>query len=114
MIEPQVAGLVVLPYVHRWRDLADPLSDAARLATDTVEELPRPLRGYARALAELAQQVMGSGLLNRPTAATPTLASSGPASGPISEPLPVAAPDVSGEHFLDTPLSRVAAYGGAR
>ncbi|GAA5160975.1 hypothetical protein GCM10023321_44520 [Pseudonocardia eucalypti] len=63
MIEPQVSGLVLVPYVMHWRELTDPLGEAARLSETPTEELPRPLRPYSDALVRLAQAVLGAGLL---------------------------------------------------
>ncbi|HEY2206746.1 MAG TPA: hypothetical protein VGH99_19965 [Pseudonocardia sp.] len=73
MIEPQVGGLVLVPYVAHWRDLTDPLAEAARLAECPADELPRGLRGYGGALAVLAEVVLRSGLLvpTHPDAARP-------------------------------------------
>jgi hypothetical protein len=63
MMEPQVAGLVVLPYVSHWRELTDPLSQVARLSECPAEQLPKTLRGYGEAIGELAEVVLRAGLL---------------------------------------------------
>jgi hypothetical protein len=63
MIEPQVGGLVVLPYVAHWRELTDPLREAARLSEVPPEQLPKALRPYGEALVYLAEAVLRSGLL---------------------------------------------------
>ncbi|HEY0573557.1 MAG TPA: hypothetical protein VGD73_05600 [Pseudonocardia sp.] len=63
MIEPQVNGLVVVPYVPHWRELTDPLAEAARLSDCPADQLPKALRGYGEALARLAEAVLRSGLL---------------------------------------------------
>lgn len=63
MMEPQVAGLVVLPYVSHWRELTDPLGQVARLSECPAEQLPKTLRGYGEAIGRLAEAVLRSGLL---------------------------------------------------
>jgi len=63
MIEPQVNGLVLVPYVAHWRDITDPLAEAARLSECPADQLPRALRGYGEALVRLAEAVLRSGLL---------------------------------------------------
>jgi len=64
MIEPQVNGLVVVPYVAHWRELTDPLAEAAQLSDCPADQLPKALRGYGEALARLAEAVLRSGLLS--------------------------------------------------
>ena len=64
-LEPHTAGVVVLPYVRRWRDLATPLQDVTGLLTRPVTELPRPLRRFASAVNALAHS------LDQPTGGTP-------------------------------------------
>ena len=54
LLEPHTAGVVVLPYVRRWRDLATPLQDVTGLLARPVTELPRPLRRFATAVHALA------------------------------------------------------------
>jgi hypothetical protein len=66
MIEPQVAGLVVLPFVAHWRELTDPRREAAALAEYPAARLPKTLRGYGEAVAALAEAVLRSGLLQQP------------------------------------------------
>jgi hypothetical protein len=63
MIEPQVSGLVVLPYVARWRELSDPLAEATSLLETPLEQLPRALRDYVVAVRALAAAVVSSGQL---------------------------------------------------
>jgi hypothetical protein len=63
MMEPQVAGLVVLPYVAHWRELTDPLSQVAQLSECPAEQLPKTLRGYGEMIGQLAEVVLRSGLL---------------------------------------------------
>ena len=65
LLEPHTAGVVVLPYVRRWRDLATPLQDVTGLLTRPVTELPRPLRRFATAVHSLAHS------LGHPRSATP-------------------------------------------
>jgi hypothetical protein len=84
MIEPQVSGLVLVPYVARWRELTDPLSEAARLSGHPVEQLPRALRGYGGAIARLAEAVLHSGLLQSTHDGQPT----GPAVNRTTGPVP--------------------------
>ena len=55
MIEPQVAGLVVLPFVAHWRELTDPRREAAALAEAVLR-------------SGLLQQPGSSGWPNRPSA----------------------------------------------
>ena len=57
LLEPHTAGVVVLPYVRRWRDLATPLQDVTGLLTRPVTELPRPLRRFATAVHALAHSL---------------------------------------------------------
>ncbi|NMI00897.1 hypothetical protein [Pseudonocardia acidicola] len=64
MIEPQFAAVVVLPHVGRWRELADPLAEAAGLLAQAAGDLPRPLRNYAAALRRLATSVAATGRLS--------------------------------------------------
>jgi len=63
MIEPQVSGLVVLPYVARWRELSDPLAEVAGLLDTPLEKLPRALRDYVLAVRALAAAIVSSGQL---------------------------------------------------
>lgn len=109
MMEPQLAAAVVLPYVGHWREMSDPLTEAAMLSGHPADELPRPLRSYGRALATLTELVLRSGLLGQPgrgqisgaaqTGSTPAVGDS---------------PATTSGEFLSVPLSRFAAYGGAR
>ena len=57
LLEPHTAGVVVLPYVRRWRDLATPLQDVTGLLTLPLTELPRPLRRFATAVHLLAHSL---------------------------------------------------------
>ena len=57
LLEPHTAGVVVLPYVRRWRDLATPLDDVAGLLSRPVTELPRSLRRFATAVHSLADSL---------------------------------------------------------
>lgn len=61
MIEPQVSGLVVLPYVARWRELSDPLAEVAVLLDIPPQELPRAVRDYAVAARALAAAIVSAG-----------------------------------------------------
>jgi hypothetical protein len=49
--------VVVLPFVRRWRELAVPLDEVRDLLTVPRNELPRQLRGYARAVDTLRAQL---------------------------------------------------------
>ena len=40
LLEPHTAGVIVLPYVRRWRDLATPLQDVTGLLGRPLGELP--------------------------------------------------------------------------
>jgi hypothetical protein len=100
MMEPQLATVVVLPYVGHWREMTDPLAEVALLSEQPADELPKALRSYGRALASLAELVLRSGLLGDP----------GPARTAACGPQPIS----STGDFLSVPLARYAAYGGAR
>jgi len=63
LLEPDAAGLVLLPHVRRWSTLPDPLAEVARLLVDPADRLPRPVRAYAAALRELVAAVAASGRL---------------------------------------------------
>jgi hypothetical protein len=87
MIEPQAAALILVPYVGHWRDLTDPLAEAARLSEYPADQLPRSLRGYGEALAALAGAVLHSGVLDhRPGAAHTPPANR--TTGPIARTVP--------------------------
>ena len=68
LLEPDTAGLVLLPHVRRWSTLPDPLAEVARLLVDPADRLPRPVRAYAAALRELVAAVAASGRLGSGTA----------------------------------------------
>lgn len=55
LLEPNAAGVVLLPYVARWRDLTAPLDAVRGLLSRRPTELPRALRGYAGAISDLAR-----------------------------------------------------------
>ncbi|WP_028938092.1 hypothetical protein [Pseudonocardia spinosispora] len=120
MVEPQVAGLIVLPYVVHWREQADPLAEAARLSECSIDQLPRGLRGYGEGIAAIAETVLRSGMLrtgverpggphtspplNRTTGphTFPGMSHDpGPISGPIGSPGPGTGPQPLGglSHF---------------
>lgn len=65
-LERAFGRVVVLPHVGAWRELVDPLTEAASLHTHPVEALPRPVRGYVDALREVAVAVTTSGRLLDP------------------------------------------------
>lgn len=128
MMEPQLTAVVVLPYVGHWREMNDPLAEAAMLSEQPADELAKPLRPYGRALASLAELVARSGLLGAagltpgqargqsisgsagmPAVGSPNLISHPGGGGAVT----CSAAATSGE-FLSVPLARFAAYGGAR
>jgi hypothetical protein len=89
MIEPQVNGLVVVPYVAHWRELTDPLAEAARLSECPADQLPKALRGYGDAIAALAEAVLRSGLLTATRPGGPhTPPPANRTTGPIGRTLP--------------------------
>jgi hypothetical protein len=89
MIEPQVSALVVVPYVAHWRELTDPLAEAARLSECPADQLPKALRGYGEALAVLAEAVLRSGLLTGARPGGPhTPPPANRTTGPIGRTLP--------------------------
>ena len=113
MMDPQLAAVVLMPHVGHWREMTDPLAEAAMLSEQTADELPKPLRPYGRALASLAELVLRSGLLGTPgithtggmrAVDSHTGGTRAVGNGPAT---------TSGE-FLSVPLARFAAYGGAR
>ena len=110
MMEPQLAAVVVMPYVGHWREMTDPLAEAAVLSEQPADELPKPLRCYAHALASLAELVLRSGLLGDPGSAhgAQSIRSTGGMRSVRNSPA-----TTSGD-FLSVPLARFAAYGGAR
>jgi hypothetical protein len=92
MIEPQVSALVVVPYVAHWRELTDPLREAARLSECPADQLPKALRGYGEALAGLAEAVLRSGLLTGARPGGPhTPPPANRTTGPIGRTLPTRA-----------------------
>jgi hypothetical protein len=92
MIEPQVSALVVVPYVAHWRELTDPLGEAARLSECPADQLPKALRGYGEALAGLAEAVLRSGLLTGTRPGGPhTSPPANRTTGPIGRTLPTRA-----------------------
>jgi hypothetical protein len=92
MMEPQVAGLVILPYVAHWRQLTDPLSQVAQLSECPAEQLPKTLRGYGEKIGQLAEVVLRSGLL-RPARGPRVLP---PGVRPAPTPLPTGPHGVTG------------------
>ncbi|MGQ0481188.1 MAG: hypothetical protein ACT4O0_09190 [Pseudonocardia sp.] len=116
MIEPQMAALVVLPYVGHWRELTDPLAEAAQLAETAADQLPKQLRAYGDALAALTGSLLRSGLLHPARGAHPLHnAPTMPVVAVPSRTMPsrTVIPDL-GRALLDLPLGRVAAHGAAR
>jgi hypothetical protein len=118
MIEPQVGGLVVLPYVAHWRELTDPLREAARLSEIPSEQLPKALRPYGEALVALAEAVLRSGLLT-PAGGGGSRAGRGEASGfgansPVNRTVPnhaLPAPGTSNRP-IHPPFPQATAHGG--
>jgi hypothetical protein len=63
VLEARASGVVLLPRVHHWRVLADPLPEIASLLVDPPQRLPGALRAYTVALRQLAAAVAASGRL---------------------------------------------------
>lgn len=80
MLAPHAAGMVRLPWVSRWREIATPYAEATQLAFQQPQSLPKHLRGYATAVAGLVPLV-------RPLLAMP-LPSAPAAPGAIAVPDP--------------------------
>ena len=53
LLEPHTTGVVVLPFVRRWRELAAPPLEIRDLLRLPLTDQPRGVRGYATALAEV-------------------------------------------------------------
>jgi hypothetical protein len=82
----------VVPYVAYWRELTDPLREAARLSECPADQLPKALRGYGEALAGLAEAVLRSGLLTGARPGGPhTPPPANRTTGPIGRTLPTRA-----------------------
>lgn len=119
MIEPQVGGLVVLPYVAHWRELTDPLREAARLSETPAEQLPKALRPYGEALVQLAEAVLRSGLLT--PVGRPRPAARNALGTPVNRTVPTGAvppaangtvPGVFPDSLDDHPFPQATAHGG--
>ena len=79
LLEPHTAGVVVLPYVRRWRDLATPLQDVTGLlgrpvidpdaedATDENREEPRREQHPRRHVFDTVCPAPGTGLREAPS-----------------------------------------------
>lgn len=67
LLEPHTSGVVVLPYVRRWRELAVPLSEIGDLLRLPLTDQPRGIRRYATTLAEVRALLD----VRSPTAARP-------------------------------------------
>ena len=53
LLEPHAAGVVVVPFVRRWRELVDPLADVIGVQKRPTAELTRPVRRYVAALGQV-------------------------------------------------------------
>lgn len=54
MVRPYVAGVIIVPYVARWREVTNPWQEAAEaLAYPEDAQLPKWLRGFASAMRQL-------------------------------------------------------------
>lgn len=53
LLEPHTAAVVIVPFVHRWREVTDPLTEVAGLLDRPPGALPRPLRRYTTALHQI-------------------------------------------------------------
>ncbi len=63
------SALVLLPRVTHWSLLSDPLAEATSLLTLPADDLPEPVRDYARALTRIVESLTASGRLERADAA---------------------------------------------
>ncbi|MDN5916944.1 MAG: hypothetical protein L0I76_17865, partial [Pseudonocardia sp.] len=63
------SALVLLPRVAHWFLVGDPLAEATSLLTHPVDELPEPVREYARVLTRIAETLARGGRLARADAA---------------------------------------------
>lgn len=68
MAEPHVHQLVAVPFVPEWRARTDPYGDAAHVL-EPEQQLPRPLREFAKAMQRLVAAVAGP--LSQAAAHTP-------------------------------------------
>lgn len=59
LLAPNAVGVVVLPHVRRWRDVAAPLDEARALLAVPRTDLPRPLRRYADAADDVLAALTG-------------------------------------------------------
>jgi hypothetical protein len=57
MVAPHVRGIVIVPYVVPWRELADPYEVAEGALSTPLESYPRYARGFATAMVRLAGAV---------------------------------------------------------
>ncbi|WP_218600151.1 hypothetical protein, partial [Pseudonocardia oceani] len=60
LLEPHAAAVVLLPHVGLWRASAAPLDGLRQILGRSIDEMPRPARGYARAIGEL-KAALGAG-----------------------------------------------------
>jgi hypothetical protein len=119
MIEPQVGGLVVLPWVAHWRELTDPLREAARLSEVPFEQLPKGLRPYGEALVRVAEAVLRSGLLTPAGGGGSRAAGGAPpgygANSPVNRTVPnraVSPHGTPGPFENEAPFPQATAHGG--
>jgi hypothetical protein len=78
LLEPHAAAVVVLPFVRRWREVAEPQSELRGLLTRQPNALPRPLRRYAAALHGLRAALDAPGRLHAGPTGQPTVARPAP------------------------------------
>ncbi|RZT83762.1 hypothetical protein EV383_0580 [Pseudonocardia sediminis] len=64
------AALVLLPRVLHWPLVGDPLAEATSLLTLPADDLPEPVRDYARALTRIVEALTAGGRLERADAGT--------------------------------------------
>ena len=66
LLEPHAAGVVVVPFVRRWRELVDPLAEVVGLQKRPTTELSRPVRRYAAALGQVRAALSNSSRRHTP------------------------------------------------
>jgi hypothetical protein len=72
LIEPHIAGVVVLPWVPQWRDAVTPLEAVREARNRAPDELPRPVRAYVRAVAAIHTALRSAPRTALPASVTPT------------------------------------------
>ena len=57
LVRPHVAAVVEVPFVARWREVVDPYAEAMAVLSQPSAQLPKHLRGVARALRQAREQL---------------------------------------------------------